>query len=122
MNFFSKFIYVSVYFKVATAYVCILQKRPDPDLGGILRLSLSFKEICLCQAVVAPMSKTGQICNMMRDESCANDSWLANDPLCKLWFVDDPSLLVKRVNWKKERLDSLLQRSGFCGKYFKKHL
>ncbi len=33
-----------------------------------------------------------------------------------LWFIDDPGELTLRHNWRKDILDSLLERTEYCGK------
>ncbi len=88
------------------SHVCIFKKRPDPARGGALRWSLPFAEICLCQGVVAPViSKT---CPEKDDYQDSNG----------LWFADDHLVyeLTMRHNWKKNKMDELLDRIEFCGK------
>ncbi|XP_072017764.1 uncharacterized protein [Amphiura filiformis] len=33
----------------------------------------------------------------------------------KLWYADDPTPLINRMNWNKESLDMLLERAEYCG-------
>ncbi len=83
----------------------MLKERPDPSRGGALRWSLPLEELCLCQAVVAPvMAKT-----------CGGGQ---PDEYDRLWFVDDPQPLTARHNWQKDVLDQLMGRPAYCGKSF----
>ncbi|XP_072017513.1 uncharacterized protein [Amphiura filiformis] len=82
----------------------MLKERPDPSRGGVLRWSLPYKEICYCQGVVAP--KRAKTCPRREDEYEDGD----------LWFVDDPSLLIMRQNWRKDILDELMNRASYCEK------
>ncbi|XP_072049977.1 hyalin-like [Amphiura filiformis] len=87
---------------VVQTTVCILEKRPDASRGGVLRWSLPYKEICFCQAVVAP--KHTKSCPRRKEEYEDGD----------LWFLDDPYLLIMRQNWKKDILDELMNRTTYC--------
>ena len=88
---------------VADAYVCRLEERFDQRLGA-LRLSLLRKEICHCQAVVAPRKAGIQSCLGENNTEIDED----------LWFTDDPTPLVKRRNWNREKLDQYLNRTYCC--------
>ncbi|XP_072022656.1 thrombospondin-1-like [Amphiura filiformis] len=94
-------IIVTAHLTVVQSHLCVLEKRPDPLRGGVLRWSLPFAEICLCQGVVAPI---GQTCSRRDNGNEAGD----------LWFVDDPRPLAMRHNWEKDILDHLLDRTTYC--------
>ena len=95
-------------------YVCLLKKRPDPlNIGSdILRWSMSFKERCFCQMVRAPRGLKAYV-----NEPCKEDEMQhCLDNSCKLWFTDDLYQLTQPQNWNEKTLDTLLQRSEYCGK------
>ena len=100
--------YFNIFPVVVKSYVCMLKKKPDPSRDGALRWSLSYDELCYCQAVVAPRSQ--KTCQGKYDATACPDVLT-----CNLWFVDDPTPLTKRQNWNKEVLDRLLQRVDHCG-------
>ncbi|XP_072046721.1 uncharacterized protein [Amphiura filiformis] len=77
-------------------HVCFLIKRHNQT--GELQWSLSRKERCYCQGVVAP--------DILSD--CRNDN------PDSFWYTNDPGPLVFRDNWTVERLDELLERTGLC--------
>ena len=89
----------------------MLKKRPDPSRGGTSRWSLSYDELCYCQAVVAPRSQ--KTCQGKYDATACPDV-----STCNLWFVDDPTPLTQRQNWNKGVLDRLLQRVYHRGKSY----
>ncbi|XP_072016990.1 hyalin-like [Amphiura filiformis] len=91
---------LTVHLAVVQSYLCMLKERRDPSRGGILRWSLLYKEICYCQGVVAP--KRAKTCPRREEE------------YEDLWFVDDPSLLIMRQNWRKDILDELMNRAAYC--------
>ena len=103
------FIVVSYYIdkeiRTVQGHVCILTKRPDSAHGGVTKWSLPKKEICLCQGVVAPVVTS--TCSAM-EETFAKDD---------LWFIDDPRELTLRHNWRTDVLDTLLERTEYCGIY-----
>ena len=87
----------------------MFKKRPDPATGGSLRWSLPYSEKCFCQGVVAPVVK-GNWCPE-EDEYAAGE----------LFFADDHLIyeLTMRHNWKKNKMDELLDRIELCGKSMK---
>ena len=87
----------------ADSYVCTLEETFD-HRSLKLRWSLPRKEICHCQAVVAPRKTGSQSCS--RDDNSDMDE--------DLWFTDDPTPLVNRNNWNKEKLNEYLDRSFCC--------
>ena len=90
-------------------HICMLKKRPDPSLKGVLRWSLSYDEICYCQGVVAPrLSKT---CSKEEELVCSDST------SCRLWLVEDPALFTQRRYWNKKALAQLLERADYCGKF-----
>ena len=94
---------------VVKCHVCVMKKRPDPSLGGVLRWSIPYEEICYCQGVVAP--------RIIWQETCSRRDDCSDTNLCNLWFVDNPALLTQRQNWNKNALDQLLKRADYCGKF-----
>ena len=102
-NIVTTFILVAV-----KCHVCMLKKRPDRSLGGVLRWSLPYDEICYCQGVVAPMSS--KTCSKEDEFVCADAA------SCNLWFVEDPARLTQRRNWYKQALDQLLERADYCAR------
>lgn len=98
------------------SHVCVLQERFDP-LSGMMRWSLSRKEICSCHGVVAPKVSSGRRCSRYDDGNNADDAAAtANDANTfeDLWFTDDPLSLTNRQNWTPIKLDVLLGRSQCC--------
>ncbi|XP_072022654.1 hyalin-like [Amphiura filiformis] len=93
---------LTAHLAVVQSNLCMLKERPDHSRGGVLRWSLLYKEICYCQGVVAPR----RVNTCPRREEDYEDG--------DLWFVDDPSLLIMRQNWKKDILDELLNRARYC--------
>ena len=87
------------------AHVCRLQEKLD-NSSRRLRWSLSKKERCLCQGVVAPRTPGNRHCSVVEDT------------VEDLWFTDDPTPLTNRNNWKREKLDDLLDRSECCKFYY----
>ena len=88
---------------VADGHVCKLEERVDYR-SGALRWSLLRKEICHCQAVVAPRKAGGQTC-YRGDNAEMNED---------LWFTDDSTPLVNRKNWDRAKLDLHLNRTFCC--------
>ncbi|XP_072048509.1 uncharacterized protein [Amphiura filiformis] len=94
---------LSIQVLIVSCQLCVLEERPDPSRGGVLRWSMPYNKICYCQGVVAPRKPT-QACPVY-DEGNGE---------MKLWFVDDPTPLTNRLNWNKEALDILLERQEYC--------
>ena len=92
---------------IADAHVCKLEERFDNRLGA-LRWSMPRKEICHCQAVVAPRKTDRQSCLRENDPEMEEDHW----------FTDDPTPLVNRRNWNWAKLDQLLNRTYCCTLHF----
>ena len=96
--------YFAVLFaKVTDTYVCRLEERFDHRSGEV-RWSLPRKEICHCQAVVAPRRAGSRSCSGVDNTEIDKD----------LWFTDDPTPLVDRRNWDKTKLDQYLNRHYCC--------
>ena len=86
------------------AHVCVLYEQNDPNTET-LRWSLSRKERCLCQGVVAPQQSTNnKKCQRIHDMVTLKD----------LWFTDDYIELSNRRNWNPATLDHLLDRHDCC--------
>ena len=91
---------------IIDGHVCRLEER-FYRRSGVLQWSLPRKELCHCQAVVAPRKAGSQTCSSEDNEEMDVD----------LWFTDDPIPLVNRRNWDKVKLDKLLDRD-FCCTFF----
>ena len=92
-------------------HVCVMKKRPDPSLEGVLRWSIPYDEICSCQRVVVPRFISQETCPRRDDYDCSDTK------SCNLWFAENPALLTQRRNWNKKALDQLLKRADYCGKF-----
>ena len=98
--------FCSVCLQGANGHVCILKERSDPSSATKeLKWSLPFKGRCFCQGVVTAINKSRQPCTLEGD----------SEP--EFWFVNDPIPLIHRSSWNQGRLDELLQRTGYCGKF-----
>ena len=100
---------MSFYFAVfalveVSSHVCLLWKRPDPSNGGLLRLSLSYEEMCLCKMVI--IAREGS-------HLCPRGNTI---PAPKWFYVDSPTPLTLRENWNIEALDDMFNRTKLCGK------
>ena len=71
-----------------------------------MRWSLPYAEICYCQGVLAP----AVFVRACPEKDVYRDG--------ELWFADDHLIyeLTMRRNWKKNKMDELLDRIEFCGK------
>ena len=78
-------------------YVCKLTQQLDPS--RTLKWSLSYDERCLCDEVVKASSYYSHI-------------WPKET---KFWYTDDDCYLTNSINWDKETLDILLNRTEYCG-------
>ena len=96
---------------VVRCHVCVLEKRRNPSLGGVLQWSIPYDEICYCQRVVVPRFISLETCARRDDYVCFDSK------PCNLWFVDNPALLTRRRNWNKKALDQLLERTVYCGRF-----
>ncbi|XP_072016385.1 uncharacterized protein [Amphiura filiformis] len=85
---------------VTVGQVCLLTERQAPD--GHVRWSLPYKGRCFCQVVRAPRKVATTTCHRRNEEE---DSY---------WYTSDPQELTQRENWTPEKLDVLLERTGFC--------
>ena len=89
-------------FNVAETHVCRLKQRLDISLGRV-RWSLPRKERCFCQEVIVVSLRTTE------NRHCPGS---VGD--LDLWFTDNPIPLTNRSNWKREKLDDLLDRAECC--------
>ncbi len=90
------------------SHVCIFKKRPDPSRYGSLRWSLPLAEICFCQSVI-PEAQVGLI-----GKTCPESDEYADG---ELWFADEHLMyqLTLRHNWKRNKMDEVLDRIKYCG-------
>ena len=96
-------IFFSDFIGIVNSHVCILRRRFDPS-SGMIRWSLSKKEICFCQGIVAPEVSAARNCPRYEDA----------DKNEELWFTDDPTFLTNRKNWTPKKLDAFLNRTHCC--------
>ena len=95
----------AVCLNIVLGHVCILKKRPDPAHDNMLRWSVLYAEVCLCQAGLR-INRFVTSCTETHE-----------DPNADVWFVDEPEPLARRQNWNKEAMDRLLGRAVYCCEY-----
>ncbi len=95
-------------FRTVNTHFCVLKKRPDPAPRGVMKWSLPKKERCYCERVLTARWPKVEIntCPPM-EEAFAKDD---------MWFIDDPRELTLPHNWRTDALDTLLERTEYCGK------
>ena len=76
-------------------------------MGYRMRWSLPYAERCLCTWVVV-LGDGKQSCTPAIAETDKHPIW---------WFTDEPGPLTLKDNWTPAKLDLLLERAEFCGKY-----
>ena len=94
-------------FRTVNTHFCVLKTRLDPAPGGLLRWSLPKKERCYCQRIFTARWLKVEInsCPPM-EEAFDNDD---------MWFIDEPRELTLPHNWRTDALDTLLERTEYCG-------
>ena len=83
--------------------MCMLKKRYD-ESTDLMRWSMSSSMRCRCDRVMISLVDNTPYCPKLEKET--------------MWFTDKQNELKDKSNWTPDKLDELLERKTFCGKFY----